>query len=375
MNPASQKMLLPSGVADLLPPEALQLHQTRANLLESFASYGYELVGPPLMEFEESLLGGRGAELSTQTFRVMDPATQRMMGFRPDITLQVARIAQSRMEKIPRPLRLCYSGAVLRVKGEALRNMRERWQAGIELIGSNAIEADIEVIVIAAQALARLGIEGISVDLNLPGLVQNILQQDKDAASLASALERKDSSEIRNSASSLKDVLLKLLDTAGTATTALKNLQALQMPPQAKAQCAQLQQLVTGLQNAIPDLTLTIDPVENRGFEYHTGVSFSLFARGIAQELGRGGRYIIGERNGEPATGFTLYLDTMLRNLPLPKEPPRILVASDTPKETIAKLQGQGYATLFALDGKLEAGQAKQLRCTHIYKNGKAENI
>ena len=48
---------------------------------------------------------------------------------------------------------------------------------------------------------------------------------------------------------------------------------------------------------------LTIDPVEHRGFEYHTGVAFTIYARGVRGELGHGGRYAT-EANGgagEPA--------------------------------------------------------------------------
>ena len=41
---------------------------------------GYEQVKPPLLEFEEALLSGTGAALRAQTFRLMDPVSQRMMG-------------------------------------------------------------------------------------------------------------------------------------------------------------------------------------------------------------------------------------------------------------------------------------------------------
>src|SRR3546814_10311809 len=67
---------------------------------------GYERVKPPLLEFEEALLTGAGAAVASQTFRLMDPVSQRMMGLRADMTPKVARIATTRLTKAPRPLRL-----------------------------------------------------------------------------------------------------------------------------------------------------------------------------------------------------------------------------------------------------------------------------
>jgi hypothetical protein len=119
-NPFSPPGLLPAGLMDLLPPEAEQEAALVEALMEGFARYGYERVKPPLLEFEEGLLAGSGAAVAEQTFRLMDPVSQRMMGLRADTTPQVARIAATRLGLQARPLRLCYSGQVLRVRGTEL---------------------------------------------------------------------------------------------------------------------------------------------------------------------------------------------------------------------------------------------------------------
>ena len=82
--------------------------------------FGYQRVKPPLLEFEDSLLAGSGAAVAEQTFRLMDPDSQRMMGLRADTTPQVARIATTRLAGAPRPLRLSYAGQCLRVRGSQL---------------------------------------------------------------------------------------------------------------------------------------------------------------------------------------------------------------------------------------------------------------
>src|SRR5688572_10246851 len=106
----SEKALLPEGFHDDLPPDAEYEATIAERLLARFYAYGYDRVTPPLAEFEESLLSGSGKSLSRQMFRLMDPISQRMMGVRTDMTIQVARIAATRLSPAPRPLRLCYAG-------------------------------------------------------------------------------------------------------------------------------------------------------------------------------------------------------------------------------------------------------------------------
>jgi ATP phosphoribosyltransferase regulatory subunit len=114
----------------------------------------------------------------------MDPVSQRMMGLRADTTPQVARIAATRLAAESRPLRLCYAGQVLRVRGTQLAPERQLPQAGIEVIGSDAIEADAEVAIVAVEALAAIGVAPVSLDVTLPSLTPALL----DAAGLTPAL-------------------------------------------------------------------------------------------------------------------------------------------------------------------------------------------
>lgn len=157
--------LLPAGLRDVLPPEAAHEARVVEALLSQFAAHGYERVRPPLVEFEESLLAGSGVAMGSQTFRLMDPVSQRMMGVRADITLQIARIAATRLAGAPRPLRLSYAGEVLRVRGSQLVPERQLGQVGVELIGAASAEADAEVISMAAEALGAFGVNDLSVDL------------------------------------------------------------------------------------------------------------------------------------------------------------------------------------------------------------------
>jgi len=365
--------LLPQGLRDLLPPDAAIEAEIVGRQMAVLASHGYERVKPPLVEFEDNLLAGAGAAMATETFRLMDSISQRMVGIRADMTPQVARIATTRLKKAPRPLRLCYAGQVLRVNGSEMRPERQVGQVGAELIGSDEVAADVEVMSLAAAALAASGVTGLSVDLTLPTLVPAVCAgfgAAGTADALRGALDHKDVAGVAEAGGAAAPLLVKLVAAAGAAKKAIAALQAIDLPPAAAAERARLLAVVDAVQRAAPGLVLTIDPVENRGFEYHTGVSFALFARGVRGELGRGGRYRTGNGAGEPATGFTLYTDTVLRAVPQPKPMPRLYLPLGSDPALAARLRAEGWATVAGLIAVTDAAaEAKRLACAHWLKD------
>jgi ATP phosphoribosyltransferase regulatory subunit len=375
-NDNDHRGLLPAGLADLLPPDAAREARAIDVAIERFAAFGYERVKPPLVEFEESLLGGPGAALAPQTFRLMDPVSQRMMGVRPDMTVQVARIAVTRLKHEPRPLRLSYGGNVIRVRGGALKPERQFAQVGTELIGVDSAEADAEAVLLAVDALRAIGVAELSVDLNLPTLVTAVgagLKLPADTLRrVRRALDRKDEGGVAKALGDAKksvDLFTGLLRAAGPAETGIARLTALKLPAAAAAEAARLGEVVKLVRGADEDLPLTLDPVEYRGLEYQTGVSFSVFALKGRHELARGGRYSAGypeDGVSEPATGFTLYMDAVLQSSEAPPVRPRLFLPPGTPWSEAAPWQAKGYAVVrgvtAAEDPRIEA---KRLLCSH----------
>ncbi len=370
-NPA----LLPSGLRDLLPPEAEVEAATVSALMDTFSAHGYQRVKPPLIEFEDGLLEGSGAAVTDQIFRVMDPDTHRMMGVRADMTPQVARIAATRLAGHPRPLRLSYAGQCLRVRGSQIAPDRQVAQAGIELLGVDSAVADAEIVLVGAEALAGVGMGRVSFDLTLPQLAPTLLDEAGIAGAgrlaLTRALDRKDAAAVAEHGGALAQLLTDLLLVAGPVAPALEMLEAAQLPPLAAALCARMRQTVQAILHQAPDTRLTLDPIEFRGFRYHTGVCVTVFAPGRHEELGRGGRYVSGD--GEPAAGLTLYPDAMLRALPPRAVRRRAYLPWNTPRGQGAALRESGFATLPALsDGPDPAEEARRLGCTHILRDGVA---
>lgn len=368
----AENFLLPAGLGDGLPPEAGFEAAMVEQLMTSFARWGYERVKPPLIEFEDSLLAGPGEAMAAHTFRLMDPISQRMMGLRADMTPQVGRIAASRLRKMPRPLRLSYSGQVLRVKGEQMRPERQLGQVGVELIGVEGAAADAEVVLLPVEALRALGVNDIAVDINVPRLAPSILADlpAAERADLIAALDRKDTARVTERGGKHKDLLLGLLRAVGPVETALPALQALHLPAAGAEARANLAETVALIRAGAPDLTLTIDATDHRGFEYHSGLAFTLLARNVRGEFGRGGRYV--NHAGEAATGFSLYLDTLLATLPLPERTRRIFVPFGSEAALAIALRQDGWVTVQGLAAVKDAAlEAKRLICSHVLKDGR----
>ena len=317
--------LLPSGFEDLLPPQAEAEYAAIATLMGVFRGFGYARVKPPLAEFEESLLApGPGAALTQETFRVMDSDTHRMMGLRSDITAQIARIALSRLSEEKRPLRLTYANDVIRTRASQARTQRQFTQVGCEMIGRDDVESDVEICVVALKGLAALGLSNVTIDFALPQCVEEIFELTKTP--------REEIDAIRHQLAGPAEKALAALDKIG-----LQDVE-------------RLKSVIDGVQSALDALgldgvSITVDPLETCGFEYHDGLAFTLFAADLRGELGRGGRYDIYEGNerAESAAGFTLYMDTLRHGLKKGDAPQVKEVSADADWAEIQKLQDDGF--------------------------------
>jgi len=381
-NAYARQALLPEGFRDQIGAGAEHEAHIVRKLVDHFMSYGYDRVSPPLIEFEDSLLVGPGAERGEQMFRVMDPDTQRVMGVRSDMTIQLSRLATTRLADAPRPLRMAYAGNVLRTKGSQIRPTRQFNQAGVELVGEVGLEAELEVIAVAVTALQALGIKDISLDLTVAPIIRHLIEafdlSDDEAETVVEALDAKDAGTIARIVGPAGDVFKTLLSASGLADTAIVKLTGLALKGEAGEMITHLAELVSAITTRLPDVNLTIDPCESRGFEYKSGVGFAVFAARGNSEIGRGGQYCVTHPDGrkEPATGFSVYLDSLISVLPEPVPTDKVFIpfgTSVSDVEAARKVHGR------TLQGLTEAAdphkEARRLGCSHILIEGKAEAV
>lgn len=363
--------LLPEGFRDRLPPQAAAAARLLRGLLDHVEAHGYERVAPPLVEYEATLVSRLSADGPQDLLRFIDPLSQRTLALRPDMTAQVGRIAVTRMAQRARPLRLCYGGQVARLKGTQLSPEREATQAGAELIGSDAVPAVTEVLLLAVETLAGMGASGLSVDLTMPGLVAELAATYwpvDDCAAIAHLLDAKDVGGLRQAGGAAYEPLIA---AAGPAEQALERLRALNFPPGIAGQLQAIAALVAAV---APVVTVTLDPTERHSFTYQSWVGFSIYAAGARGEVGRGGSYAIrgpGETL-ERAVGFSLYVDALVDQGFGIEQRPRLFLPLGTPVETGARLRHDGFATVAALDA---SDTAQALRCTHAWDGTRAQPI
>ena len=310
--------LLPESIDDVLPDEAARLETLRRALLDHFATHGYRLVQPPMIEHLESLLTGSGRDLDLQTFKVVDPLSGRLVGVRADITPQVARIDAHLLNESG-ATRLCYAGSVLRAVTETPGATREVMQVGAELFGVPGIEGDREAISLLVSSLSAAGLTGLHVDLGHVGVYRALaagagINGNGDEIDLFDALRTKDRPAVRALTKSLpgawRDALDALPTLYGPATEVLDAARA-QLPdiPSIADALATLDALARTAAPLV--LALHIDLADLRGYHYQNGAIFSVFTAGEPTAVGNGGRYDgIGKAFGRarPATGFTLDL-------------------------------------------------------------------
>lgn len=320
--------LLPEGIDEVLPDQAETLERLRRKLLDTFSNWGYRLVIPPFVDFLDSLLTGSGHDLDLQTFKLTDQISGKLLGVRADMTPQVARIDAHNL-KHEHPTRLCYVGTTLHTLGDPLEKTRCPMQIGAELYGHSGIESDYEIICLMLETLALSSLENVHLDLGHVGIYRALsadagLSTQQEAA-LFDVLQRKARSELDELVNTFtinpayKHLFLALpklngsrevLDKAAALLTAAGIDQ-----PLIRQALTDLLNLADRLGRDFPQLPVSFDLAELRGYHYHTGVVFAAFLPGIGREIARGGRYDnIGEVFGRAraATGFSADLKVLV---------------------------------------------------------------
>ncbi|MFM5917386.1 MAG: ATP phosphoribosyltransferase regulatory subunit, partial [Novosphingobium sp.] len=363
--------LLPEGLEDRLPRDAAAAARVTRSVLDVLDSHGYGRVQPPSIEFEKSLASRMSGISPRRMFRFVDPASLRTLALRSDITPQIGRIASTSLAGAPRPLRLCYAGQVVTIKGEGLDPTREHLQLGAELIGDDSVAAAGELVAAAIEALSAAGAVGLSVDFTLPDLVDTLaakalpLEPDKVEA-VRRELDAKDAGGLVEAGG---EAYLPLLTAIGPFETAIDRLAEIDAGGALSSRIAALRQIAARVQGKA---RLTLDPSERHGFEYQTWFGFMIYAEGVPGSLGRGGSYTISPSN-EPAVGFSLYPDRLIDTLSASEAPrDKLFLPLGHDAQQAARLRAIGWRTVAALGPDSDPAA---MGCTHRLESGDAVKL
>jgi len=387
------RWLLPEGIDEMLSDESRRLESLRRKILDLFATWGYQLVIPPLVEFMDSFLAGTGHDLDLQTFKLIDPVSGRLLGIRADMTPQVARI-DARCLDHDSPTRLCYLGTVLHARPDHLEKSRSPMQVGAELYGHAGTASDLEVIRLMLEMLAVAAVENIHLDLGHVGIYRGLARQaGLDAATeavLFEILQRKDKPELETllASSGLEPDhaagFMALIDLNGGHAVLEEARQKLAHGlPEVQQALADLEWIHQHLSALFPHLPLNFDLAELRAYHYQTGIVFAAFVPGYGREIARGGRYDeIGQAYGRarPATGFSSDLRTLLRLMRAEVENDKDSAIFSPHSDdydlhaTVRRLRGMGKIVIQGLPG--QNGGAHEMGCSHeLRKTGSSWDI
>ena len=380
-NKSTKRWLLPDGVQETLPPDALAVESLRHEILRLFHGWGYDLVMPAIIEYRESLLTGTAHALDTRTFALVDQLSGKQMGVRSDMTPQVARIDAHLLRddaRHHRVSRLCYCGHLLHAIGDGIHSSRTPIQIGAEIFGADSISADVEVVSLMVATLHAVGLQDISLDLGHVGIFRSLVKNTgldaEQENRLFDMLQRKSIPDL--------EAYLEQLPLGDTQREQLHRLALLNGDVSVIDEARRLYHdagdelfetldalasVVQSLEQKYPDTPIHCDLSELRGYSYHTGLVFAAFLPGQGREIARGGRYDdVGEvfGNARPATGFSADLLDLYQLRAAQTPPPRgILVPDDDDPallQLIQRLRADGERVVVDLSRGQSAARDQQ---------------
>ncbi|MHA1144146.1 MAG: histidine--tRNA ligase [Candidatus Helarchaeota archaeon] len=347
----------PSGTRDFLPKEMRLRSSILKTIREKIESMGYQEVQTPTFEFLNLFEIRSGEKFRDDVFVFQDPTKylkdeDKVVDYvlRPEFTAPICRLyVTSDLCVQPKPVKIYYVGSCYRYETPQPGRYREFTQVGVELIGSSHPEADVELILVAVEALEALGLDDLLVRINDLNILRGLLSDfnyDFDfqnrifnvidgASSDLRKLElgvpinkvrdevleevREELSEL-NLATDLISILMMFLDLQGDLNVILPEIktQIKKYPNAIKAlEESPLEFVIKRLKTQ--DMTkYKIDLGIARGLDYYTNIVFEidLPILGNQKQVCGGGRYnrLIQEFGGEdtPATGFAFGFDRLV---------------------------------------------------------------
>jgi ATP phosphoribosyltransferase regulatory subunit len=350
MKPLTQ---LPKGARIYLPDEARRKRHVESRLLDVFGRWGYRELITPTFEFFDVLSVGTDPAVQEDMFKMVDRETGRLLALRADITPQIARIVATRLRDEPKPLRLGYVTNVFRYDEPQLAHYREFYQAGVELIGLDKPEAEVEILAMTVEGLSALGLSGFQIDVGHPdffrGLMEETAATDEQAREVRAALGRKDLAELEKRVGELDapahvaEALLALPTLFGRAEV-LEHASAFARTPRAARALANLTEVyrllgIYGLADAV-----LLDLGEVRGFDYYSGMYFETYVADFGASVAAGGRYdhMLGRFGYQcPAVGFAFDVARALtvmeaQGVTVALPGPDFFIVDSTPDKTAA---------------------------------------
>jgi histidyl-tRNA synthetase len=300
---------------DLLPQQTPLWQHLEATAREHFRRAGVAEIRTPLLEHTELFARGIGEAtdvVGKEMYTFVDRG-DRSCTLRPEGTASVVRAAIEHGLLSQGAQRLWYGGPMFRYERPQAGRQRQFHQIGVEWLGVADAASDAEVIALAWDLLASLGVGGLALELNSLGSAEDrAAYREQLVAWLEAHRDQLDAdSQARISTNPLRVLDSKNPDTQALLAGAPTLAEAL--APESRERFAAVQQALTAL--AIP---FVINPRLVRGLDYYSHTAFEITSSqlGAQATVCGGGRYdgLVEQLGGAPtpAIGWALGMERLV---------------------------------------------------------------
>ncbi|MHC0062463.1 ATP phosphoribosyltransferase regulatory subunit [Nostoc sp. UIC 10890] len=329
-----------AGARDLLPLDVEKKRWIEDRLQQVFHRWGYHRIITSTLERMDTLMAGEAIQRQ-MVIQLQQNGEDDELGLRPELTASIARTVVTRMAGVTYPQRLYYNANVFRRTWESRHNrQQEFYQAGVELLGTGGLLANAEVLLLVADCLAALGLQGWHLILGEAGITRSLLSafpanlQDQVRSAIAH-LDRITIDTLPLS-DKLRDRARIIMDLRGPSADVLQKVSSLDLDEEQREAVNNLKSLVELLESE-KTFPLILDLSLIQTIDYYTGIVFEVVndTESQARVLGRGGRYdqLLGlyHPQGEniPGIGFGLSIEDLYQVLLSTQQLPQSTPASD----------------------------------------------
>ena len=284
---------LPDGTEDFVGVKAEELEKLRSLFLNFFYKNNCELVVPSLIEFSEIIGGNFNESLRDYAYSFSDENLKNI-SIRPDISQQIARIDLQQGSKDKK--KYCYFGETLRKTKDSLTKSKIAFKTGVEIFGKILITDEIDLIKLMLLSLKKAGKYKMTISLGRTEPLSEIL----NGLNLSLDENRKLKKII---ASKSKTDLEEFFNSKGLSTKNLMEIKNL-MEVNGKIEClkylkkhknkvfqASARKIEKIIKNLPPSIDYHLDFSDFPGFDYHSGLVFSVHVSGFGFSIAKGGQY------------------------------------------------------------------------------------
>jgi len=308
------KLTAPRGTQDFIPPVTGRWQELEARIHDLAHGFGYGEIRTPLFESTELFVRGVGETtdiVEKEMYTFVDKG-ERSMTLRPEWTAPVVRAALQQNLFAQGPMRLYYIGPIFRYERPQAGRYRQSHQFGVECFGYTGPEADVEVIQLAWELIARYKL-GATLNINTIGdaACRPRYREALLAHFRPHAAELSEESQKR-----LERNPLRILDSKSPQDAPLIKTAPAFETILCDACREHFQRLKHYLEEA--EIPFMVNPSIVRGLDYYTRTVFEITsdALGSQSTVCGGGRYdgLVQSLGGPdtPAVGFGLGLERFL---------------------------------------------------------------